>query len=44
MNGRNGNNAGTSGDILLSFKEIEKEENSNFMQTADKVEMEKMEK
>ncbi|MDL0417510.1 hypothetical protein QQP00_19545, partial [Clostridioides difficile] len=24
MNGRNGNNAGTSGDIILSFKEIEK--------------------
>lgn len=24
VNGRNGNNAGTSGDILLSFKEIEK--------------------
>ena len=24
LNGRNGNNAGTSGDILLSFKEIEK--------------------
>ncbi len=30
MNGRNGNNAGTSGDIILSFKEIEKEENLNF--------------